>query len=778
MSNNPNCTILLGNYEKVQSISPHMKEKMSRASGLMLFNAILMGVVVVIGAYAPRYRRHPVIGAAFLGATALFLPIVSIIVTTTNSVHDLIEYALQEVSCSDTLHLSLVFLWTGVVVVIGINTSAVVAADAREGRSVAPPIVLLVKASWSAYLTFSTLYPTTTLVQLFVIMFAKLLFKYAAFYMARRSFALGRSPRLIAGYMAHQFQVQQPMVVHEHDDEDTAAAPPSPTCPALVVIGEDTVQVEQQPQGYSLKQQMPSNNQHGDRDTAARRRADSRLVTLDRVWGLDEDMDSLHQTSKPQARRPRDLCFSFALFKLLRCRFTKYTVSEAGFIKTSKFFRETLLRGDDYERVFGIIRDELSFINDYYYSSLPTYYSHPLLPAFGVALSLWSIGNCLYLVVEMSQSQGSIYSYVPGQIYCFLTLTTNGCQYDSSFYELVTFGRWYFDAVPLFLAIAVLVLAETREIVSYICSNWTKVALICHHVNQAWWQRSRVVQKCIGSLLKYRRCKLVNNWDDRMKQCSMLVLRRRKIPLLLRRLLRLLDRGKKVKVPKIVKAAIFETLKGESFTTEQVDDGAVWCIRPPSSPVPLSLYGCSGRQPGYTILVWHIATSVFEVSQLPQPSDHKTVATHLSRYCAYLVTSRPELLPDDAEWCRKLYDQVKKDADRLLDKVQGVDLYYYHDQLIRVLSADDSIHEVLRNGARLGKELVEDSAMGWEKLARFWVEMILYVAPSENLEAHAEAISQGGELITLLWAMLAHAGITGRLDVAAVAAAEEERGIR
>jgi hypothetical protein len=164
---------------------------------------------------------------------------------------------------------------------------------------------------------------------------------------------------------------------------------------------------------------------------------------------------------------------------------------------------------------------------------------------------------------------------------------------------------------------------------------------------------------------------------------------------------------------------------------------------------------------------------VFEVSQLPQPSDHKTVATHLSRYCTYLVTSRPELLPDDDEWCRNLYDEVKKDADRLLAKVQGVDLYYYHDQLIRVLSADDSNHEVLRNGARLGKELVEDSAMGWEKLARFWVEMILYVAPSENLEAHAEAISHGGELITLLWAMLAHAGITGRLDAAGVADSQQ-----
>jgi len=263
---------------------------------------------------------------------------------------------------------------------------------------------------------------------------------------------------------------------------------------------------------------------------------------------------------------------------------------------------------------------------------------------------------------------------------------------------LLRLGSLYYDMVPLYLAIAVLVLAEAREIVSYICSNWTKVALICHHVNQACWQRSRVVQKCICSLLKYRRCKLVNNWDDKMKQCSVLVLRRRKTPLLLRRLLRSLDRGKKVKVPNIVKAAIFETLKGSVWVCTifllfalQILFQVIYmysclpskcmeynclhcfiylqcqCIEPPSSPVPLSQYGCSGRQPGYTILVWHIATSVFEVSQLPQPSDsdHKTVATHLSRYCTYLVTSRPELLPDDAEWCRNLYDEVRKDADRV-----------------------------------------------------------------------------------------------------------------
>jgi hypothetical protein len=95
--------------------------------------------------------------------------------------------------------------------------------------------------------------------------------------------------------------------------------------------------------------------------------------------------------------------------------------------------------------------------------------------------------------------------------------------------------------------------------------------------------------------------------------------------------------------------------------------------------------------------------------------------------------------------------------------------------LVELLGAR-SKHEVLKNGLELGKRLAdmaeaEGAAAAWRVLAGFWSEMILYVAPSENLDGHAEAIARGGELITLLWALLAHVGVVRRADHNATTAA-------
>jgi hypothetical protein len=106
----------------------------------------------------------------------------------------------------------------------------------------------------------------------------------------------------------------------------------------------------------------------------------------------------------------------------------------------------------------------------------------------------------------------------------------------------------------------------------------------------------------------------------------------------------------------------------------------------------------------------------------------------------------PELLPDDEEWSKSLYKDVKKDAERALadhTSASSATPEEEYDKLVELLSAN-SQHDVLKNGVKLGKELVVETnndETAWKLLAEFWSEMILYVAPSDNLKAHKEVIA-------------------------------------
>ncbi|CAM0150432.1 unnamed protein product [Urochloa decumbens] len=272
------------------------------------------------------------------------------------------------------------------------------------------------------------------------------------------------------------------------------------------------------------------------------------------------------------------------------------------------------------------------------------------------------------------------------------------------------------------------------------------------------------------------RCKLMKHWDEKIGQCNILEIRpRTTLPVLLRRLLRLPDQKKKVKVQAAVKVCIMEVVRRSRHG--RLSNGTA-CLRRRGQVGERFLWACNNKSTSYAILTWHIATSVLEVryphlndqeqgpSSSPIPNtNYKMAATHLSRYCAYLVTWCPELLPDDEAWSRSLYEDVKEDADRVIAGCTGGDSLTPEakcQQLVEVLSAKTK-HEVLKEGARLGKQLVDLTVEGddaaWKLLAEFWSEMILYVAPSDNLKGHKEAIARGGELITLLWVLLFHAGI-------------------
>ncbi|XP_045085598.1 uncharacterized protein [Aegilops tauschii subsp. strangulata] len=509
--------------------------------------------------------------------------------------------------------------------------------------------------------------------------------------------------------------------------------------PPLIVMREENLLVEKQPHGYNLI-----------------RMADSGLVTIDKVWLLDDTLNSWLTTQH------KDLCLSFAMYKLLRCQFARYKVSETNFAKANNFRRHVLLEDKDDERVFGVIAHELSFLHDYYYTSLPVSYAKSWLPIVSVFISLSCIGYCLFPIIIFIVT-------IPGFSYAQIICHQVHCHHESDPLHMpgsgadVQFGKLFYDLLPLYLLVALVVLVEAREIASYMSSNWTKVALICGYVKHTSWQKSSVIRKCVGLVLRTR-CKIMKHWEDKMNQCSILVLHARRNPVaLLRHLLHLPDQKKKV--PRPVKTAVIDTVRryerikrrsnGTTPLQLQVNDDLLWSFE-------------EAKGTSDAMLVCHIATSILEVRSRghKQPlSDHEIVATHLSQYCAYLVANSPELLPDDAVWCRSIYEAVKKDATRVLrdggDQVSTATPEEEHQQLFKLLSGQ-SKHHVLKDGGELGRrlaELPEGEEVAWKALAEFWSETVVSVAAAcDNIDEHAEAVARGGELVTLLWALLAHVG--------------------
>uniref|UniRef100_K4A041 DUF4220 domain-containing protein n=1 Tax=Setaria italica TaxID=4555 RepID=K4A041_SETIT len=735
--------------DMASSFHKSLGENIWLMNSLLLTSAVLAGVIAGIGIYGQRYRHHRYTRFIFLGATTLFLPVVSTVVSmrTGNSDHSIHRHdeATHLIADCGPKGLSvLILIWASLVQIIMINTSAVVAVDDREGGNVGPPFELLVQGVWIFYLGISNVIPaarTNDITVLiigafeatpFALTFAKMVLKYYAYEKARQSFGLGRNPHLIFGYMK-----QQSLQETSHDGEPMVAedAPPP-----LLVMGEEKRHVEKQPLGYVFKDDSWTTSHNNG------------LVTIDRVWRMDN---------------------------LLRCRFARYKVRTAASKGTFSFFWSLLLKDGEHDRVFLVISDELSFLHDYYYSSLPISYSKYWLPVAGILISLLSIAYCCVLMIAVTLVE----------VLSLLDDSASGPQIECTVFCIrgplmskpmdTEYGNYNFDLVPLILLSVLVMMSEVRDIATYIYSNWTKVAVTCHLVNHASSQHSLLKKKWIGLLLRCR-CKLMKHWDEKIGQCTMLeICPRTTVPVLLRRLLNLPDHKRKVNVPAAVKVCIMEVVR--STRNRDLSNGTA-SLRCRGQVGERLLWACNNKSVSYTILTWHIATIILEVryphrldqqqgSSSPIPNtDYKIVATHLSRYCAYLVTWCPELLPDDDAWSRSLYEDVKKDVERVLAGCTAGDSLTPEancQQLIEVLSADAK-HEVLKEGARLGKQLLalvvegEDDTALWKLLAEFWSEMIVYVAPSDNQKGHSEAIARGGELITLLWVLLFHAGILSR----------------
>ncbi|GLJ21270.1 hypothetical protein SUGI_0390610 [Cryptomeria japonica] len=181
------------------------------------------------------------------------------------------------------------------------------------------------------------------------------------------------------------------------------------------------------------------------------------------------------------------------------------------------------------------------------------------------------------------------------------------------------------------------------------------------------------------------------------------------------------------------------------------------------------------------ILIWHIATTLCDrkrgktEKKLPQKNEteeklaqqreltEKNVkwSITLSRYCAYLLMSRPHLLPLHPKMARIVYMQL---VNQLLDKLTLGSIIHKNPEYLLGSKKND---DLLGSGAKLAHQLLKKQEGDmWKLLAEYWGKLVIYMALYNKAIYHAECVAAGGEFLSQVWVLLAHMGCGEQSDSA------------
>ncbi|KAM4102206.1 hypothetical protein ACB094_05G206600 [Castanea mollissima] len=538
---------------------------------------------------------------------------------------------------------------------------------------------------------------------------------------ASKSYGLVRNTKLVADFMEDESN-------KEGDEAD-------PTCMKgykYLVKGEKKAKVKVKAPHYHM--QFETTDDH-------------KVITIDMIWQCKGRL--LSSTGDPDGRL-KDICLSYALYRLLCRRFAKYSFSESSKLKTWNFVRYGLLskEGDDHERAFRVIEQELGFLYDLFYTKYPVLFAKglPLLRNFEfiivINIGCWVV---VPILTDYQQREGhNLAALVTGVVLIAIL-----------FMEIVQFF-----------------------VVNF--SDWAKVQWLCYYVKKPSWHN-----KCMEMIIRvicHR--KLLKPWDRKLAQYSLLesfshnpsvLLYNRCTSPYIYKPRSGLKLSAHVTLPMGVKKAIIHSLKTNG---RRLTNGVTSLQRNGFNELS---WACKLQTQTHVIMVWHIATSLCEIvagEQVNQQreSEDFIVATKLSKYCAYLVAFAPRLLPDHPYITEFIFDHVVVEARK---KLKGCEKSICQkmfnlckdDRKKRIsekmlnLGQEDDNQEIIVKGANLAKELIrkiENNGLRWKVLAELWAEMMLFVAPSDDETAHAEHLAIGGEFVTHLWALLSHAGILKR----------------
>ncbi|CAL5084790.1 unnamed protein product [Urochloa decumbens] len=172
-----------------------------------------------------------------------------------------------------------------------------------------------------------------------------------------------------------------------------------------------------------------------------------------------------------------------------------------------------------------------------------------------------------------------------------------------------------------------------------------------------------------------------------------------------------------------------------------------------------------------SILLWHIATDLCFYDDQHYGFECRNLATtsrKLSSYMMFLLVMRPFMMTASigqirfGDTCAEAKNFFRRGIE-IVDEKQGARmLSSVNTSNVRPRDIKgDRSKSVLFDACRLAEELrsVQPMFRRWRIISGVWAEMLCYAAGKCRGNIHAKQLSQGGEVLTMVWLLMAHWGM-------------------
>ncbi|OIW01728.1 hypothetical protein TanjilG_03866 [Lupinus angustifolius] len=194
-------------------------------------------------------------------------------------------------------------------------------------------------------------------------------------------------------------------------------------------------------------------------------------------------------------------------------------------------------------------------------------------------------------------------------------------------------------------------------------------------------------------------------------------------------------------------------------------------------------WSINGVEFDQSILLWHIATDLCCCEDEGSSSNNTKLQSCetsilLSNYMLYHLVVSPSMLPTGIGQTR--FEDTLFEANELLQEREYISesvkackmILRVNTEILPSLVKGDKNKSALFDACRLAKSLQDlvskenwTNEKKWEMISYVWVEMLCHAACNCRGFLHAKQLCKGGELLTHVWLLMAHFGITEQFQM-------------